>query len=56
MRPARAVILAVSHQEYVERGWELVQGLLEEGKGYVFDVQRMLDRRAIPAGIVLERL
>jgi len=54
--PAQAVILAVCHSEYLERGWSLVAGLLEQGKGFVFDVQRVLDRLSVPVDIVLERL
>ena len=54
--PARAVILAVSHSEYLARGWTLIESLLEDRQGYVFDVQRSLDRSSVPGRIVLERL
>lgn len=56
LSPAHAVILAVSHDEYVQQGWTLMEDLLLDGKGYVFDVHRILDRQTIPAGIKLERL
>ncbi|MBF8268490.1 MAG: GDP-mannose dehydrogenase [Gammaproteobacteria bacterium] len=56
LQPAHAVILAVSHREYLERGWDLIESLLVDRQGYVFDVQRTLDRASIPAGVVLERL
>ena len=54
--PAHAVILAVAHDEYVNQGWSLMEQLLADGKGYVFDVHRLLDRQIVPGGIKLERL
>lgn len=56
LRPADAVILAVAHAGYLDRGWALVQKLLVDGKGLVFDVKTMLDRGSQPAGIELWRL
>jgi UDP-N-acetyl-D-galactosamine dehydrogenase len=56
LRPADAVILAVSHDEYVRGGWPLVQRLLNGGKGIVLDVKSQLDRAAKPDGIELWRL
>jgi UDP-N-acetyl-D-galactosamine dehydrogenase len=56
LRPADAVILAVSHDEYVRGGWPLVQRLLKGGKGVVLDVRSQLDRSAKPDGIELWRL
>ena len=56
LSPAQAVILAVCHDDYVQQGWKLMENLLEDGKGYIFDVHRLLDRQAVPAGIKLERL
>jgi UDP-N-acetyl-D-galactosamine dehydrogenase len=56
LRPADAVILAVSHDEYVRGGWPLVQRLLNGGKGIVLDVKSQLDRAAKPHGIELWRL
>jgi len=53
---ADAVILAVSHNEYLEQGWSLIRGLLRDGKGVVTDVQNCLDRTQTPAGISLWRL
>ena len=54
--PASAVVLAVAHDEYIRQGWPLLEQLLGDGKGYVFDVHRLLDRQVIPDGIELERL
>ena len=56
MQQAEAVILAVAHRVYVERGWNLVQSLLKGGRGIVFDVNRILDRASVPEGIRLVRL
>jgi len=56
LSPAQAVIMAVAHSEYVDQGWSLMEKLLMDGTGYVFDVHRLLDRRTIPQGIRLERL
>ncbi len=56
LQPAEAVILAVAHKTYVGQGWNLVHSLLKDGRGVVFDVNRILDRHAIPEGICLVRL
>jgi UDP-N-acetyl-D-glucosamine/UDP-N-acetyl-D-galactosamine dehydrogenase len=56
LSPARAVILAVAHEEYVMGGWPFVTRLLEGGEGIVFDVKSKLDRGAKPARIELWRL
>jgi UDP-N-acetyl-D-galactosamine dehydrogenase len=56
LRPADAVILAVAHAGYFDGGWALVQRLLVDGEGLVFDVKMMLDRGSQPAGIELWRL
>lgn len=54
--PCNAVIVAVAHNSFVRDGWNEVSALLDQGRGIVFDVQRMLDRQAIPEGIKLLRL
>ncbi len=51
-----AVILAVSHNQYLEQGWSLISGLLKEGKGVVVDVRNCLDRQQAYDGISLWRL
>ena len=56
LRPADAVILAVSHQDYVRGGWPLVTRLLKGGQGVVLDIKSQLDRAAKPEGIDLWRL
>jgi UDP-N-acetyl-D-glucosamine/UDP-N-acetyl-D-galactosamine dehydrogenase len=56
LRPADALILAVSHDDYVRGGWSLVQRLLKGGKGIVLDVKSQLDRSTKPDGIELWRL
>jgi UDP-N-acetyl-D-galactosamine dehydrogenase len=55
LRPADAVVLAVSHQDYIAQGWALVQRLLKAGSGIVIDVKSKLDRAAKPEGVDLWR-
>lgn len=56
MRPADAVIVAVSHEEYVKAGWRLIESLLKNGQGVVLDVKGILDRSSQPSGVELWRL
>ncbi len=56
LKKAQAIILAVSHQEYVENGWAYVSELLEQNGGVVFDVKGVLNRETKPDGVVLLRL
>ena len=56
LRQADAVILAVAHAAYVERGWSNVAALLRDGRGIVIDVKGVLDRASRPRGIELLRL
>ena len=56
LKPARAVILAVAHRDYLGAGWAGVTKHLEGGTGIVVDVKAKLDRAAQPAGVVLWRL
>ena len=56
LQPADAVIFAVAHREYVERGWTLIADLLRKKAGIVFDVKRRLDRATKPQTIDLWRL
>jgi UDP-N-acetyl-D-galactosamine dehydrogenase len=56
LEPADALIMAVAHDAYVEGGWRLVQRLLRDGTGLVFDVKLKLDRGSKPPGIELWRI
>ena len=56
LKPADAVIFAVSHAEYVKGGWPLVTRLLKGGRGVVLDIKSQLDRAQKPEGIDLWRL
>ena len=56
LRPADAVILAVAHGSYIEGGWPLIQKLLIDGSGLVFDIKMKLDRGQKPDGVELWRL
>ena len=54
--PADAVVLAVPHDEYVEKGWEQFDRLLKHGKGIVVDIKSKLEKETCPANITLWRL
>ena len=56
LHPADAIILAVPHGGFVERGWPGVTALLRDAQGIVIDVKGVLDRAARPGGIELLRL
>ena len=56
LRPADAVIIAVSHATFVEQGWPNVTALLRDERGIVIDVKGVLDRATRPRGIELLRL
>jgi UDP-N-acetyl-D-glucosamine/UDP-N-acetyl-D-galactosamine dehydrogenase len=56
LRPADAVVLAVSHDSFLAEGWSLLTRLLRDGRGQVIDVKAVLDRAAKPGGIELWRL
>lgn len=54
--PADAVVLAVSHMEYVNEGWAQFDRLLKHGKGIVMDIKSVLDKTTKPDQIQLWRL
>lgn len=56
LKKADAVVLAVSHKEYLDGGWDYICELLNGGRGVVYDVKGVLDRQTIPEGIILNRL
>ena len=56
LKPANAVILAVIHDEFLRGDWALIQALLEDKRGIVFDVKSVLPRESVPVGITLLRL
>jgi UDP-N-acetyl-D-galactosamine dehydrogenase len=56
LKPANAVILAVSHDQFKADPWRLVTGLLQGGAGVVADVRKVLPREKTPKGITLWRL
>jgi UDP-N-acetyl-D-galactosamine dehydrogenase len=56
IKDMHAVVLAVSHADYVKAGWPLVRACLKDGKGIVFDVRACLDRAQQPADIDLLRM
>src|SRR5690625_2115070 len=56
LKPADAVIYAVPHEAYVNKGWEVFDDLLKHGKGIVVDVKSKLEKDACPENIQLWRL
>ncbi len=56
LMPAQAVICAVPHRSYLQQGWSFVSGLLDGGKGTVYDVKAKLPREDVPDGVSLLRL
>jgi UDP-N-acetyl-D-galactosamine dehydrogenase len=56
LEPADAVIVAVSHDQYVAEGWPAIARLLKGGRGVVFDIKAGLDPAGAPAGVELWRL
>lgn len=54
--PAEAVVLAVSHHEYIEAGWMQFEHLLKQGEGIVIDIKSALDKESKPNKIDLWRL
>jgi len=56
LQPAQAVMLAVSHQYFMDKDWSYIAGLLENKTGSVIDVKAKLDRNNVPKGITLWRL
>jgi len=56
LKPADGVVFAVSHNEYVEGGWSLVQSHLKENTGFVVDIKSSLDRKTKPNNVNLWRL
>ena len=56
LQPAQAVMLAVSHQYFIDKDWSYIAGLLENKTGSVIDVKAKLDRNKVPKGITLWRL
>lgn len=51
LRSAHAVIMAVSHEDFVSGGWELASSLLEDKKGLVVDIKSALSPKETPNGI-----
>lgn len=54
--PADAVVLAVPHDEYMEKGWEQFDRLLKHCKGIVVDIKSKLEKETCPKNITLWRL
>ncbi|QAS53444.1 nucleotide sugar dehydrogenase [Halobacillus litoralis] len=56
IKPADAVVFAVPHNSYIDRGWSQFEMLLKHGKGIVVDIKSSLPQDETPANIDLWRL
>ncbi len=56
LEPSDAVVMAVSHKEYIDAGWEQFNHLLKDGQGIVVDVKSALNKSEKPFNIDLWRL
>jgi len=56
LEKADAVVLAVPHKEYVQKGWSTIQSLLKNEKGILVDVKSILPKYEKPNEIELWRL
>jgi UDP-N-acetyl-D-galactosamine dehydrogenase len=56
LTPADCIVLAVSHTEYMQGGWELATRLLSAGDSSVVDIQGILPRESKPESVSLWRL
>lgn len=56
LNPADAIVLAVAHKEYIERGWEGVKSMFKNRQGVVVDVKCVLDKSSCPENVTLWRL
>ena len=56
LKPAHCVVLAVAHAEFLARGWEWIQSILEKRSGVVIDVKGCLPRELKPEAVYLWRL
>lgn len=51
-----AIIFAVPHETYLEKGWDLFEGLYCSSKSLVFDIKGKLNRKDQPDNVTLRRL
>ena len=56
LKPSSAVVVAVPHRSFRERGWELPLSILKGGEGVIADVRSILPRAQKPANVELWRL
>jgi UDP-N-acetyl-D-galactosamine dehydrogenase len=56
LKSSDAVILAVSHDDFIVQGWALISKLLNSEDGVVYDIKSTLDRNNRPKNINLLRL
>lgn len=56
LKKTDAIILAVPHATYIDKGWKLFEGLYRSNKTLVFDVKGNLVREDKPENVTLRRL
>jgi len=56
LKPADAIIIAVAHNEFSDKGWSFISSLVKQQASCVLDLKNCLDRKHIPVGTELWRL
>lgn len=56
VKDSACVIFAVPHQSFVEKGWSLINSMLTEKSGIVYDIKSSLSRAEKPENVTLFRL
>ncbi|MFZ5945149.1 MAG: nucleotide sugar dehydrogenase [Bacillota bacterium] len=56
LKPADSVVYAVTHKEYVEKGWDLISSIMKNKPGVVVDIKSSLSPIKCPDSIKLWRL
>ena len=51
LKPANAVVLAVKHKEFIEKGIDLVKPLLKNNAGLIADLKKCLPKENIPSDV-----
>jgi len=56
LKQTDAIIYAVPHSKYLEKGWKMFDDLYRSDKTIVYDVKGKLNRNNIPENVILNRL
>lgn len=56
LKTTDAIVFAVPHNEYLEKSWDLFDGICGSDKTLLFDVKGKLEREGTPDHVILRRL